>query len=95
MIDVVNISSKVSREIFPETELEKMANIILQTGGLLRPLILKKVGFEKYEVVDGHFEYYASLKAFEKDIVKGEMVNSFILEEKQIEPAKEQIAQWF
>ncbi len=91
MVDVINISSNVPNSNFSETELENLAELILATGGILKPVILKKVGFEKYEVIDGHFEYYASLKAREKDAVKGEIVNSFIITEEQERAAYEQI----
>ncbi len=91
MVDVSSISSRVPRSTFSETELENLAELILATGGILKPVILKKVGFEKYEVIDGHFEYYASLKASEKDAVKGEIVNSFIITDEQEAAAYQQI----
>jgi hypothetical protein len=37
---------------------------------------------EKYVVLDGHLEYYAAVRAQEKDARKGEMVNAFVISPK-------------
>ncbi|OUL35829.1 hypothetical protein BV372_09565 [Nostoc sp. T09] len=85
MLDVSSITSSVSRSNFQEADLENLADMILESGGILKPLVLKKIGFEKYEVIDGHFEYYASVRAKEKNPNEGEMVNALI-----ISPEKEE-----
>jgi hypothetical protein len=46
---------------------------------LLRPLILKESSVEKYTVMEGHREYYAAVRAKEKDVKKAEMVNAFVI----------------
>jgi hypothetical protein len=79
MIDVANVTSSVPRSDFQEADLDILADMILESGGILKPLILKKIGFEKYEVVDGHFEYYAAARAREKNPSEGEMVNALII----------------
>lgn len=66
-VDIESVSSIQSRSNFSEADLELIAESILESGGLLKPLVLKKTGFEKYEVVDGHFEYYAAVRACEKN----------------------------
>jgi ParB-like nuclease domain len=78
-VDVANISSETPRSNFDESDLEQLADLILQTDGLLRPLILNQTGTEKYTVVEGHREYYAVVKAKEKDCKKAEMVNAFVV----------------
>lgn len=78
-VDVSSISSDIPRSNFEESDLEQLADLILQTDGLLRPLILKKTGTEKYKVLEGHREYYAAVKAKEKDKKKAEMVNAFVV----------------
>ena len=78
-VDINNISSCLPRSSFVESELEQLANLILKTDGLLRPLILKESGVEKYTVVQGHREYYAALTAKEKDSSRAEMVNAFVI----------------
>jgi hypothetical protein len=44
-----------------------------------RVLILKQVGVERYVVIDGQLEYFAAVRAREKNPRKGEMVNAFLV----------------
>jgi hypothetical protein len=78
-VDVTSISSDLPRSSFAESELDRLANSILATDGLLRPLILQEIGVEKYTVIEGHREYYAAVKAKEKNLNKAEMVNAFVI----------------
>ncbi|MBP5975466.1 chromosome partitioning protein ParB [Brasilonema sp. CT11] len=79
MVDVASVTSSVPRSNFIESDLDILANTILESGGILKPLVLKKIGFEKYEVIDGHFEYYAAVRAREKNPSEGETVNALII----------------
>jgi hypothetical protein len=79
MVDVQSVASSVPRSNFLEADLDFLADKLLESGGILKPLVLKKTGFEKYEVVDGHFEYYAAVRAREKNPDAGEMVNALII----------------
>ena len=81
MVDVESITSSVPRSHYSEAELDRLADQVLETKGLLKPLILKKSGFETYEVVNGHLEYYAAVRASEKNPRQGEMVNALIIAE--------------
>lgn len=81
MVDVSSISSNISRSNFSESELEVLAEAILDASGLLKPLVLKKTGFEQYQVIGGHFEYYAAVKACEKNPRQAEMVNALVVSE--------------
>ncbi len=78
-VDVKSINSDLPRSTFAESDLDRLADLILATDGLLRPLVLKQVGIEQYTVIEGHREYYAALKAKEKDLKKAEMVNAFVI----------------
>jgi ParB-like nuclease domain len=78
-VDIKDINSDLPRSNFIESDLERLANLILETDGLIRPLILKKSGDEKYTVIEGHREYYAALIAKEKNSSKAEMVNAFVI----------------
>jgi hypothetical protein len=82
LVDVKNITSDIPRSNFAEADLENLADLILDSGGIIRPLILKATALETYTVVDGHFEYYAAVRAREKDARKGEMVNAFVISPK-------------
>jgi hypothetical protein len=78
-VDIKDISSDLPRSNFVESDLEQLANLILATDGLIRPLIIKESGAEKYTVIEGHREYYAAVKAKEQNRLKAEMVNAFVI----------------
>ena len=90
-VDIKDISSDLPRSNFAESDLEQLANLILATDGLIRPLILKKSGEEKYTVIEGHREYYAALTAKKKNSSKAEMVNAFVINENIQSSAIEQL----
>lgn len=90
-VDIKDISSDLPRSNFSESDLEQLANLILATNGLIRPLIIKKVGEENYTVIEGDREYYAALKAKEQNITKAEMVNAFVIGENIQAAAIEQL----
>ncbi|TAF54703.1 MAG: hypothetical protein EAZ61_05285 [Oscillatoriales cyanobacterium] len=78
-VDVVLITSSIPRSHFAETAIEAVADQILAAGGLLKPLLLEETGLEQYAVLDGHFEFYAAVRAHEKDRRAGEMVNAIVI----------------
>jgi len=82
LVDVKSITSSIPSSHFSEADLDQIAEIILEVGGIVRPLILKATGPESYIVIDGHAEYYAAVRAREKEPRKGEMVNAFIISHK-------------
>ena len=90
-VDVKSISSTVPKSKFKKAELDRLADAILAADGLLRPLILQQTGVEKYTVIEGHREYYAAVRAKEKDIKKAEMVNAFIIDTNFHKSAIEQL----
>ena len=79
-VDVKSISSTVPKSKFKKADIDRLADAILAADGLLRPLILQQTDVEKYTVIEGHQEYYAAVRAKEKDIKKAEMVNAFIID---------------
>lgn len=92
MVDVQSVTSSVPRSNFPESDLDLLSDEILESGGILKPLVLKKTGFERYEVIDGHFEYYAAVRAREKNPSEGEMVNALIISHEKEEAVVKQAA---
>ncbi len=80
LVETKSISSSQSASSFSQSEVDNLAKLILDANGLLRPLVLKQIGLEKYEVVSGHLEYYAAVRAKEKDALKAEMVNALVIE---------------
>jgi len=92
LIDIKNITSKLPKSNFKVAEIEMLADLILATDGLIRPLILQTAGVEQYTVIEGHLEYYAAARAKEKNLLKAEHVNAFIIPAKLQRSALEQIA---
>ena len=91
LVDIDNISSPVPRSQFSEADLGNMAEKIIESGGLVQPIILKRTGIETCEIVEGHFEYYATLKATEIDPDRSDMIRAFIIEPDKEEVIKEQL----
>ncbi len=81
-VDVKDIGSDMPRSSFLEKEIEQLADLILESGGLLQPLVLKQTDLEKFIVLDGHLEYFASVRAREKNPRQGEMVHAFVITSK-------------
>ncbi len=92
IVEIEGVTSSVPRSNFEETDLDTLADSILESGGILKPLVLKKIGFEKYEVIDGHFEYYAAVRAREKNPNRGEIVNAFIIPDEKEDAVLNQVA---
>ncbi|BAY14478.1 hypothetical protein NIES21_02350 [Anabaenopsis circularis NIES-21] len=91
-VDVKNINSEVSRSNYTEDALDNLADIIIESGGIIRPLVLKTTGLETYTVIDGHFEYYAAVKAREKNPRQCEMVNAFVISPNKEDTIFKQVA---
>lgn len=91
LVAVKKINSYIPRSNFSNDKLEQVAQLILKAEGVINPLVLHRTSLESYEVVDGHFEYYAAARAREIDPRKGEMIGAFILEEENEGVIQEQI----
>lgn len=91
LVAVKKITSTVPRSNFADRDLEKVAQLILELGGLINPIILRRNGMDAYEIVDGDFEYYAAAKAREINPLKGETIGAFILEPENEELLLEQV----
>jgi hypothetical protein len=91
LVAVKKLVSQVPRSNFADRDLEKVAQLILESGGLINPIILRRQGMDAYEIVDGDFEYYAAVKAREINPLKGETIGAFILEPENEELLLEQV----
>ena len=81
LVLVKNIHSSRSCGKFSETELERAAKLILAVEGVINPpILLRTGGLDSYEIIEGHFEYCAALKAKEMNPRKGESINAYIVE---------------
>lgn len=91
LVAAKKITSTVPRSNFSDKELEQAAHLILKAEGVINPIVLRRTSIESYEVVDGHFEYYAAARAREIDALKGEMIGAFIVDDGNEEIIKEQV----
>jgi len=91
-VDVASIASKQPLDRFDPDAVESLADSILESDGLLKPLVLRATGPESFEVVDRHLEYWAAVRAREKDPRKGEMVNAYVALPKSTEAIERQLA---
>ncbi|MCT7981797.1 Rho termination factor N-terminal domain-containing protein [Laspinema sp. A4] len=91
LVAVKKITSSVPRESFSELKLEQLGKLSLEASGLINPIVLRRTSMQSYEVVDGHFEYYAAVKAKELEPMKGEMIPAFLLEPENEEVLLEQV----
>ncbi|NER00572.1 MAG: hypothetical protein F6K30_28395 [Cyanothece sp. SIO2G6] len=80
LVAVKKINSDVARSQFPAEDIEQAAQLIIAVEGVINPIILKRTSLEAYEVVEGHLEYYAAVRAREINPLKGEMIQAIILE---------------
>ncbi len=91
MVDVKDIQVSTTNHNFSLAVIENLADTMLASGGLIKPLILKQVGLQSYQLIDGHLEYYAALQAKAKDPRKGEMVNAFVISPDQEDLVRQQV----
>jgi hypothetical protein len=90
-VDIKEIKSNSIRSSFSEDKINEIADLILSKGGVFRPLILKRIDVDEYELLDGELEYFSSVRAREKDPKKGEMVNAFLVSPNEEEEVRRQI----
>jgi ParB family chromosome partitioning protein len=91
LVAVKKISSSVARSSFTADDIEKAAKLIIEAEGTINPVVLRRTSLESYEVVDGHFEYYAAVRARELSPLKGEMIQAIILESGNEDALLEQV----
>ena len=91
-LDIKEIKASVPRANFAEDKIEQAAELILASGGVIRPLVVKQTGIDSYELIDGALEYFAAMRAREKDPRRGELVNAFVVSPKQDASIREQLA---
>jgi hypothetical protein len=57
----------LSSSQFAAHQVENLANLFLKAGDTVSPILVRKVSPIAFEVLKGHFEYYAAIKAQEID----------------------------
>lgn len=91
LVDVKNIRPGRPRTDFDPATVERLADAILASGGLLKPLVLHLSGPGGYVVADRHLEYWAAVRAREKDPRAGEMVNAYVVPPESVDAVEAQL----
>lgn len=80
LVDVSSIQASVPRSNFSEEQIEQLADMILECEGVLNVILLTQIGINNYRVLAGDLEYYAAVRAKEKNPRQGEMINAVIVQ---------------
>jgi hypothetical protein len=64
-LDTIAAPISITNAQFPISQIERLANLFLKAGDTISPILLRKISPIAFEVLEGHFEYYAALKAQE------------------------------
>lgn len=91
LVAIKKISCIKPRSKFADDQLEQAAQLILESEGVINPVVVRRTSLHSFEVVDGDFEYYAAARAREIDPRKGEMIGVFIIEDENEEALTKQI----
>ena len=89
-VDIVSVHTNASRSKFSQDEIEKLARNFLLSGGSTKPLIVRRKNAEEFDVIEGHLEFYAALRAKELDD-NFEMIQAIILDSKNEKAVIEQV----
>jgi DNA uptake protein ComE-like DNA-binding protein len=89
-VDIVSVHTSSSRSGFSQNEVEKLARNFLLSGGSTKPLIVRRINEEEFDVIEGHLEFYAALRAKEIDD-NFEMIQAIILDSKNEKAIIEQV----
>ena len=80
LVEVKTITCNRSRSEFDAQQIEAAATAIIEAEGIINPIILTRTGINSFEVVNGHFEYYAAARAKEIDLASGETIAAYIID---------------
>lgn len=92
LVEVRTLSSEQPRSNFNEQQIEEAAQLIVAAEGIINPIIVSRTGINSFQVIDGHFEYYAATRARELNLEIGEAIAAYIIEGDNEVIIKEQVA---
>ena len=78
-LDSIQLNSAPFNPTDRQAEIETLAHAIVELQGLLKIPVVRSLGIDDYELVSGHLEYYAFLKAREIDDHLPDRLTVFIL----------------
>ncbi|MBV5260473.1 hypothetical protein FLX56_18845 [Synechococcus moorigangaii CMS01] len=80
LLDITSLASQKPRSLFLKEDIDQLADTFLKIGGNTHLILVERAGLDEFEVVEGHLEYYAAVRAREIDDAF-ERINGVILDE--------------
>ena len=80
LVEVRTLSSDQPGSNFDEQKIEQAAQLIIAAEGIINPIIVSRTGINSFQVIAGHFEYYAAAIARELNLEIGEAIAAYIIE---------------
>ena len=91
LVDLDNITPSRPRSDFSEEKIAELAESILEIGGVICPIILKRTGIETCRILDGDFQFWGAMEAAEKYPQHHHaMIRAFIVPDAQEDSYKKQ-----
>lgn len=75
---ICNVANRFDTEL-----LHRAGMLINDIQGIINPLVVRRIGQDKYELIDGVFGYYAAVEAEKIDPMRCELINAYIVERDQ------------
>lgn len=92
-VPLYKVKPTLSRWNFSEAELEGAVQLVLESEGIINPIVLQREsGSESYRVLDGNFEYYAAAHAHQLDPRCCESIEAFVVEPRDEALIRKQLA---
>lgn len=91
LIPVKKITSSQARSTFPSEVIEQAAKAILEAEGTINPIVVRQISLREFEVIEGHLEYYAAVRAREIDLERAEMIDAIVVQPENEAAILEQI----
>lgn len=80
-VAIKRITCNQPRSLFNSDQIEAAAKAIIAAEGTINPIIVERTGINSFELIDGDFQFYATVRAKEIDPEKGETVSAYIIDE--------------
>ncbi len=81
-LDSIRVKNSPFQPQSKSTEIEALARTVIELGGLINIPIVQLSGIEEYDLVSGHLEYFAYLKALELFPTLPDRLTVFIADKK-------------
>ncbi|NJK36117.1 MAG: hypothetical protein HC919_14930 [Oscillatoriales cyanobacterium SM2_2_1] len=91
LLDLEQLECSIPAADFDPDRLESLADNLLVCGDAIKPIVVKMVGIEKYQVIAGFLEYHAALCAQRKN-PKFEKIGGYIVDSKNEELVRSQLS---